>query len=57
MRAKIASGPLVSKDVLPFKLERVICIFISGFITAEFISSPVVTKEIYFCMKLIMVNV
>lgn len=39
------------------KLESVISILISSLIAAELINSPAVTKEIYFCMKLIMVNV
>lgn len=55
-RARAPSGLLVSKNVLPLKLERVISIFISDLITAELINSPDVTKEIYFCMNLIMMN-
>lgn len=56
-RARAPLGCLVSKNILPFKWESLICIFISNLITAELINSPTVTKEIYFCMKLIMVNI
>lgn len=56
-RARAPSDCLVSKHVLPFKWESLICIFISNLITAELINSPIGTKEIYFCMKLIMVNI
>lgn len=55
-RATALSGLLVSNQVLPFKLKGVICIFISNLITAELINGSVVTKEIYFCKKL-MLNV
>lgn len=56
-RARAPSGPLVSKQVLPFKLKGVMCIFMRNLITTEVINSSVVTKEIYFCNKLIMVKV
>lgn len=56
-RSRAPSGLLVDKQVLPFKSKGVICIFISNLITTAFINSSVVTKKIYFCKKLIMVNI